>query len=903
MVSTRIVCRPFVGRADEIEHLLFRRRQAGDGHGGLVLVGGEPGIGKSRLIREFMERLNRRTAILSSSACREFAQKPLGPMLELLEQIARVGAGDLTFSSKSELLESIALTFGRAAAKRTTVAVLEDLHWADIDLIQTLLLLVRSAANQRLLFVATYRDNELSPAHPLFKWFGRLVREPTVSVVTLPRFTDRELDRLMMHAVEGTARLAPPILHAVRDRSDGNPLFAEELLRSAIYSNRRSSGASRALPLSLHALIAERLQECADDERSFLRCASLLGRNFSVDNVCGIFGETGAKKRPLLDRLCDLQLLDAIDPENGRFRFRHALTRDVVCGEMPPETVRPLHLRIAEHLEESNEGIKAPEILAHHFWEAGRHERAAAYYEHAGDAAMALFAYDDAAAFYARAAEGFARDGQAQARAYARAARAQTFAGDLDGGLALYERAVDLALELGDVAEVVRNRALMGGHLFDGGRREAAVELLRATLPIAQRGDASLNVRLRTRLAMMLARNGRLEEAWNSLQAIDAADLDARAEFTGEYYLCASELQALRSERAAWQACFTRGADIYETLGHPGPLQIAHSNFAVQALCLGEMELARKHRHLAGGLARTLRFDDQAALEAQVEFYAGNLAQARRIVETMPAPSRFLMRAMLLQVAVPVAIALGDDRMLERYFDETIVADSGPQPFTATMTRVAAAHAMALAATNRRGESQTLVSRVLQSLNTAFGMTLPIVAVATLLPERAQELRPMLECAAKPEGDRVGKALLAFIEAEIALWRGDAQAARLSGLEAARWFSAIGWPLLEAQSLEIAGERRDAVAIYERCAAAGELRRSEFRATSAEGALLGVLTARERELATHVAAGKANRAIASSLSIGEKTVEKHLTSIYTKLGLTSRAQLAALVVTSQQRSD
>ena len=238
MISTRIVCRPFIGRAGELEHLLLRRRQAGDGHGGLVLIGGEPGIGKSRVVRELKERLNRHTATFASSACREFAQKPLGPILEILEQIAKVRSAELAGSTKNERYDLIAETFARVAAKRTTVAVLEDLHWADIDLVQILLLLVRRAANARLLFVATYRDNELTPEHPLFRWFGRLVREPEVSVVTLSRFTDRELDRLMARALDGTTTLRPAIMHAVRERADGNPLFAEELLRNAVDSQR-----------------------------------------------------------------------------------------------------------------------------------------------------------------------------------------------------------------------------------------------------------------------------------------------------------------------------------------------------------------------------------------------------------------------------------------------------------------------------------------------------------------------------------------------------------------------------------------------------------------------------------------------------------------------------------------
>jgi DNA-binding CsgD family transcriptional regulator len=168
-------------------------------------------------------------------------------------------------------------------------------------------------------------------------------------------------------------------------------------------------------------------------------------------------------------------------------------------------------------------------------------------------------------------------------------------------------------------------------------------------------------------------------------------------------------------------------------------------------------------------------------------------------------------------------------------------------------------------------------------------MALPIVAIATQLPERARELRPMLEAAAKPAGDRVNKALLALVGS--------------NPLDAAEGFHAIGWPLFEARALEMAGSRDAARAIYVRCGAAGDVRRLEFAPAQSAAGTLGVLTARERELALQVAAGKANRAVAEALSIGEKTVEKYLTSIYAKLGLTSRAQLAALVATAQQQAE
>ena len=371
-----------------------------------MLIGGEPGIGKSRLAGEFREWLNRRTSFVAASACREFAERPLRPILEILEKISEVRANDLVLSNKSDWLATIADAFERVA-KRTTVVVIEDLHWADVDLVQTLLVLARRAANKRLLFVATYRDNELSPTHPLFKWFGQLLREPAISSIRLPRFENRELDRLMAHAIEGSASLSPPLLHAVRDRADGNPLFAEELLRSAVDAQRAGLAASpAALPISLHALVAERLEECSSEERSLLRRASLFGRNFVVAQTCEIFGGAVPQLQPALERLCELQMIDGVDLARGAYRFRHALTRDVIYGEIPFDEPSCLHLRIAEHLEQSGGAAGAPEVTGHHLWGGGRRERAAVYYELAGDAAMEVFAYDDAAAFYQRATAG-----------------------------------------------------------------------------------------------------------------------------------------------------------------------------------------------------------------------------------------------------------------------------------------------------------------------------------------------------------------------------------------------------------------------------------------------------------------------------------------------------------------
>ncbi len=244
---------------------------------------------------------------------------------------------------------------------------------------------------------------------------------------------------------------------------------------------------------------------------------------------------------------------------------------------------------------------------------------------------------------------------------------------------------------------------------------------------------------------------------------------------------------------------------------------------------------------------------------------------------------------MLAQVAIPLAIALGDDAMLARYLDESLLVDDARNgPFTATQTRVAAAHAMGLAATNRVGEGP----RAARTRGRVADHSLRHGAADR--GDRDASSRARGETCAHCSKPLRGLKAIASIKHCSPSWTLALRSR--ARLDAAQRFAAIGWPLLEARALEMAGEPRRAIAIYKRCGAAGELRRLEFgESASAQAAPLGALTPRERELALQVASGKANRAVADALSIGEKTVEKYLTSIYTKLGLTSRAQLAALV--------
>jgi DNA-binding NarL/FixJ family response regulator len=178
-------------------------------------------------------------------------------------------------------------------------------------------------------------------------------------------------------------------------------------------------------------------------------------------------------------------------------------------------------------------------------------------------------------------------------------------------------------------------------------------------------------------------------------------------------------------------------------------------------------------------------------------------------------------------------------------------------------------------------------------------MTVPIAAIARLRPKLAAPLQPLVDRAAERASDRVAQALRAFVEAALARDAGDAARALGAGRRAAAQFAEIGWPLLEAQALEAGGDDAAARRRYRSLGANAEARRLErdFAAEEDVPGLQTSLTPRERELVRIIADGKSNRAAAVALSISEKAIEKHLTSIYAKLGMTSRAQLAAFAAT------
>jgi DNA-binding CsgD family transcriptional regulator len=281
---------------------------------------------------------------------------------------------------------------------------------------------------------------------------------------------------------------------------------------------------------------------------------------------------------------------------------------------------------------------------------------------------------------------------------------------------------------------------------------------------------------------------------------------------------------------------------------------------------------------------------------AEIELRRGNLSAAHALSEAPYGPAKFIARVQRTLVTVTFALLRGDGA-LESLVDAELLDESIKGGQQAATIKLSTAYASLYEVLGRRSEANRLLRRASEMISTTYDMAIPIVTIARLRPGLMVNLRPMIDRAARRPGDRVSQALLSLLDASQARQRGDSGAALEAGRRAAAQLSALEWPVIAAYAYEIAGDEKNAREAYRKLGAHGELRRIE-RDRTRKGAAWqspSLLTSRERELARVIADGKSNRAAASALSVSEKAVEKHLTSIYAKLGMRSRAQLVAYV--------
>jgi class 3 adenylate cyclase/predicted ATPase len=428
---------PLVGRAEEIELLQRRWAQAKAGAGCVVLISAEPGIGKSRLTEAFRQSLAgeplTRLRYFCSPHHRNSALFPIirqleraagfeggdSPNVKLGKLEALVAAGtsaegdmpllarllslplqgrypvtDLSPQRKKErTFEALLRQFTNLTQQRPVLMVFEDLQWADPTSRELLDLTVEHVERLPVLLIATFRP-EFNPP-----WAG----QPQVTTLFLRRLERDESHELARTIIGGPAALSSEVVDDIVERTDGVPLFIEELTKAVLETTHVGAvpAVSPAVPATLHASLMARLDRLGPMAKEIAQVGAAIGRDFSYGLLAATVRWSEAKLGETLGRLVDAGLVfqDGLPPR-ASFLFKHALVQDTAYSTLLRGRRQALHANIANVLEQQFPGVAKtqPAVLAHHFTEARMLEQAVAYWARAGRQSAARSAMIEAEA-------------------------------------------------------------------------------------------------------------------------------------------------------------------------------------------------------------------------------------------------------------------------------------------------------------------------------------------------------------------------------------------------------------------------------------------------------------------------------------------------------------------------
>lgn len=448
-VSSDLGRTPYIGRLEERSLLRQALTRAVAGSGGVALIAGEAGLGKTRIVDEvaaeakaagmfvvrghcydmegalpyipFVEAIEYGLTVTAQNVFRS-AMGDAGPEIARFVPKVRVAYPDLppplalpTDQARHYMFESVCDFFERAAAIQPMLIVLEDLHWADESTTQLLESVARRVGRARLLIIGTYRDVDLHRGHPLMRGIEHLSRLQTVSRITLKRLSSIEVAG-MLRALSGQE---PPerLVHLIYSETEGVPFFVEEVYRHLAEEHRLTDAVGKWLPQveigevevpeTVRLVLGRRIDRIGETAQRVLTTAACIGRTFTFDFLTALAEE---KEEDLLDALDEAErarLLVADESRQPRFIFAHEQIRQTLLGRMSFVRRQRLHRRVADAIERTHAGHLDEHVsdLAYHLVQAGARERAAEYLHRAGTSAAARLATPEALAFYARAAE------------------------------------------------------------------------------------------------------------------------------------------------------------------------------------------------------------------------------------------------------------------------------------------------------------------------------------------------------------------------------------------------------------------------------------------------------------------------------------------------------------------
>ena len=556
----------YVGRAEQLELVARLRSEGRAGERRVLLLSGEPGIGKTRLSTHTAMEAHSDGDIVLFGRCTEELGAPYGPWIEALghlvehlpvevldAHVAKHGgeltrlvpllsarAADVPAPRASDPETERYLLFGavlglleEACSSTPILVILDDLHWADAQSLALLRHVVAGSPGTRLMGIGTFRDSEVGSNRALSEALAALRREQGVERLGLTGLGHDDVIQLMETAAgHEMDELGTALAEQIAGETDGNPFFVAEMLRHLIESDtlvRRDDGRwelraemdKLGLPQSVREVVGRRVERLGDEVVSVLSVAALIGREFDLDLLERVVGDDGGEVLELLESAVEASVLVESRDRTGRFVFAHALISHTLYEDIGATRRARLHLRVAEALEDlcgADPGARLSE-LAHH-WSAAKisvdTDKAVEYSRRAAERALAELAPDEAMRWFTQALELEREHGEADPGGHCDLliglGMAQRQAGEAEYRTTLL-RAATLARDNGD-ADRLAAAALANsrGYTSEVGMvDEERVELVRAAVA-ALPADDPRQVRLRSLLAMELHYGGEIGE-------------------------------------------------------------------------------------------------------------------------------------------------------------------------------------------------------------------------------------------------------------------------------------------------------------------------------------------------------------------------------------------------------
>jgi class 3 adenylate cyclase/tetratricopeptide (TPR) repeat protein len=711
-----------VARDDEFRSILVAVDAVAGGTGRLVLLAGEPGVGKTRLAQEVTLDVRNRGFLVAAGRCYEPRQAvPYYPFLEALatahaaapatiraelprrwpylasllpEQLGTPPASGEGQEDQQRVFRALT-GFLRAMAETAPLALLlDDLHWADgasLDLLQHL---ARHTRADRVLLLGTYRDVDVGRQHPLRQVMRDLNREHLVERIAIRRLGEKGT-AAQLAALLGEPEVSKELSGLVHRNTEGNPFFTDEVLRALIERGDiyRQNGqwARREIeelevPESVRDAIGERLSHLREETQELLHEAGVLGQTFRFADLQAMGNHPEEEIEASLEEATDAGLIRVMGKDG--YAFNHGLTQQALYTELSPRRRRRLHLAAGDALEQLPAAGREQRVaeLAWHFLQGDDAERGLPYTMLAGDQAAAVYANGEAERYFRRALglAGELQDEVRTAETHEKLGGALHASGRYDEALAMLEKAAEFYRAGGDLEIEGRIVAQMGHVHFMRDTAEEGILRLQAALQARSESlPSSALAALYASLARLLMDVGRQSEQLDTAEK--AADLarvvgDERTLLGAE----ATRGSALNNLGRPEEALQTLEAiiSLAEAAGDLYNLVRALDNASDACFSLGDLEKCRRYRERAVEVVE--RRDDPQYIAAslvalsQVAFFTGDWNRAEAYLEKADAIHRSMSTSrtshQILFTRVWLYLAKGEMEAATRDLEEWIAA-------------------------------------------------------------------------------------------------------------------------------------------------------------------------------------------------------------------------------------